>query len=207
MAAQHVIGSAGAGVFTPAGFAAALEKWGDSIRPAIVRALKQVGEVPKRLAVEGFVGRGVGRGIFGRNAKGAYKLIKTGAVETKGSTFILALELRGFAALQEQGGRTKPHVIVPRRRKALRLKGGPGGQGSLASNTFLRRGATKGVASDLGAFRNAVNHPGSAIPRHPFAAEAMRGAAPQIQAAIDNAITKAGTGIGVRSSGVVRGAA
>lgn len=220
--AEHVIGSAGAGVFTPAGFADALAKFGDSIRPAIVRALKKVGEVPKRYAVEGFVSRGVGKGIFGRNARGAYSIIRVGAVETKGSTFVLALELRGFAALQEQGGHTKAHLIVPRRKKALRLKStNPGGGGSVftrasavreafspsVSTTFLRRGATARVASDLGAFRFAVDHPGSVIPRHPFAAEAMRGAAPQIQAAIDNAIVQAGTGIGVRSSGLVKEAA
>lgn len=195
--AQHVIGSAGAGVFTPAGFADALVQFGDSIRPAIVRALKRAGEEPKRLAVGGFVSRGIGKGIFGRNATGAYKIIKVGAVETKGSTFVLALELRGFAALQEQGGRTKAHDIFPRKKKALRLKGGPGGSGSVVANTFLRRGATKGVAADLGAFRRSVHHPGSNIPRHPFAADAMHKAAPHIQAEIDREICKFTTG-GVR---------
>jgi hypothetical protein len=199
MAASHVIGAAGAGVFTPAGFAEALERFRDSLPQAVVRALKGVSSVPRGLAVKKFTSRGVGKGIFGRGKdKGAYKLIKTGAILSRGGTFVLSLGLRGFAAMQEQGGRTKPHVIEPKFKKALRLKGGS------VSNTFLRRGgASKGVASSLGVFRQSVKHPGSNIPRHPFAGDAMREAAPQIQVAIDREICKFTQG-GVRIAATTR---
>lgn len=198
-----IIGSAGAGVFTPEGFAEALEKFGESMRPAILRAMKRVARVPRLLAVQRFTSQGVGKGIFGKNNSGAFRIIKTGAVATQGGTFVLSLELRGFAAMQDQGGRTKPHWIVPKNRKALRLKSGQGVGGHAIANTFLLRGAAKSVASNLGVFRFGVHHPGANVPRHPFAADAMRAAAPRIQQEIDRELCKfTQNGVRIASSSV-----
>lgn len=55
---------------------------------------------------------------------------------------------RPYAAIHQQGGQTRPHVILPKRGKALKF-----------GNVIVRK----------------VNHPGSKIPRRPFLPFSKRG--------------------------------
>jgi hypothetical protein len=159
--------ASGEGVFTPEGYAAALARFGDSLRPAILRAAKRSIRIPAAIAMQKFRKDGIGRAIFGRGfgRQGTRGLMRTKVVQ-QGSLVVMALELRGFAALQETGGRTNAHIIRPKHGKALKLK----------------------VPSVGIVVRREVHHPGSRIKRIPFAVEAMVAAAPRIQAALDREI-------------------
>jgi hypothetical protein len=153
------------GVFTPDGFADALSKFGPSIRPSVVRALKRTAKIPRAIYLAKATKHGILRNIFGGKPKGLGGLVRTKVVD-KGNVFVLAMELRGLAAMQEAGGRTKPHRILPKSGKALKLKMSSIGTG----------------------FAMGVLHPGSQIRQFPVATSAMTTAAPKIQSAIDKEI-------------------
>lgn len=166
MAAQH-IASAGAGVYTPAGFAEALKQYGASINPAVKRGLWKGSRITRAVFIARFTSRGVGKGIFGKKKSGAYKIVRTRVVGPRGNVFILALELRGFAALQETGGRTKKHPIAAKNAKALKLK----------------------VPSIGVVLRRVVEHPGSRIAADPSGPRAFEASSSRIQAEIDKALS------------------
>jgi len=156
--------SSTSGVFTPEGFAAVLERFGASIRPSVVRALKRSAKIPRAIYMNKARQHGVVRTIFGKKPKGLGGLVKT-KVTDKGNAFVLSMELRGLAAMQESGGHTKAHQIGPGPRK-LKLK----------------------VPSIGVVIRDSVLHPGSSIHVFPAANSAMAAAAPKIQAAIEREI-------------------
>lgn len=161
--------ASGEGVFTPDGYAAALARFGDSLRPAVLRAAKRSAKIPRAIAIAKFKKSGIGHGLFGKGARNAAwnagVLFKTKVVQ-QGSLVVMALELKGFAALQEMGGRTKAHEIRPKRGKALKLQ----------------------IPSTGVIVRRVVHHPGSRITRIPFAVDSIIAAAPRIQAAIDREV-------------------
>jgi hypothetical protein len=168
MAGKHF--ATESGVFTPEGFAEALAEFGANIRPSIKRALHRTSKIPRAIYMAKARKHGVIKSIFGKNARGLYTLVHTKVVD-KGNVFILALELRGLAALQETGGHTRPPrkgAIFPKNRKALKLK--------------VPSLGTVIVAS--------AKHRGANIRRIPSAADALVTAAPRIQAAIDVAIAE-----------------
>lgn len=70
---------------------------------------------------------------------------------------------RNYAAIHQLGGKTKAHVIRPRKKKALAWPGGPGPRAS-------------------------VNHPGSKIPARPFFPFRKSKASPALKKALDRAI-------------------
>src|SRR3954471_20440847 len=146
--------AAGAGVFTPEGFAVALEQFGASVPAAVLRAAKRTAPIPRAIAIAKFKARGIGHGLFGKGARGAKwnaaVLIRMKVVP-QGRSVVMAMELRGFAAMQELGGRTKAHEIRPKNGKALKLK----------------------IPSQGAIIRRSVHHPGSRIPRIPFATDAF----------------------------------
>lgn len=159
------------GVFTPEGFAEALMQFGASIRPAIKRSLQRDAKIPRAIYMAKARKHGVLKAIFGKKSKGMGSLVKTKVVD-KGSSFILALELRGLAAMQEAGGHTKPPrqgAIYPSSaKKALKLK----------------------IPTTGGAIFASVRHKGANIARFPVAVEALSAAAPRISAGIDKAIAE-----------------
>lgn len=163
--------ASGAGVYTPEGYAEALQQFGASINPAIRRGLRTCGRVVRAIYLARFTSRGVGRGIFGKKGKSAAgKLVKVGVVGPRGNAFVLALELRGFAALQETGGHTNPPrkgLILPKFRKALKLK----------------------VPSLGVVFAASAKHKGARIPANPSAPTAFQQAAPKILKALDEEIS------------------
>jgi hypothetical protein len=152
------------GVFTPEGFAEALERFGASLRPAVVRGLKRSAKIPRAIYMAKARQHGIVRTIFGKKPKGLGGLVKT-KVTDKGSVFVLSMELRGLAAMQESGGRTKQHQIGPGAKK-LKLK----------------------VPSLGVVIRDSVLHRGSNIHVFPAANSAMATAAPKIQAAIEREV-------------------
>jgi hypothetical protein len=114
-----------------------------------VRALERRMNDARKETVQGFVSRGVGRGIFGRNNKGAWQLVTVEPPKIQGDTASVKITLGGFAALQERGGRTRPHIIRPKRAKrlAFAVAGGFGFGGDLV-------------------FAKLVHHPGATVPKH-----------------------------------------
>jgi len=167
------------GIFTPEGFAEVLDRFGASIRPSVVRGMKRSARIPRAIYMAKARQHGIVRTIFGKKPKGLGGLVKT-KVTDKGNAFILSIELRGLAAMQESGGRTKGHLIGPGPRK-LKLK----------------------VPSIGVVIRDSVLHPGSNIHVFPAANSAMVTAAPKIAAAIEReiALFEAG-GVRIVSSAV-----
>lgn len=159
------------GVFTPEGFAAALQAFGASIRPSIRKSLQRDAKIVRSIYIAKARKRGILKTIFGKKSKGMGTLVKT-RVFDKGATFILALELRGLAALQEGGGHTKAPkkgAIYPGPgKKALKIKLPIAGGAVFAS----------------------VRHKGANIARFPAAVEAMSTAAPRISSGIDKTIAE-----------------
>lgn len=179
----------GLNTFSPEGLAAAFRQYGESLRPAALRAAKQISPLVQREAIRRFSQRGVGKAIFGGAEKGAFKIIKAAAA-LRGDVVVVGLELRGFAALQEMGGRTKAHDIRPKRRKALRFKMAGGGWGA---GEFNRSRAFRKFDAHS-EFARRVHHPGSAIKRIPFASEAFLATQGAIKALFEKELTKFRTG-------------
>lgn len=188
MTAKNIISSAGSGIYTPEGYAEALLQYGPKLTNEIKRALWRVSKIPRAIFIARFASRGVGKGVFGHAKSGAYKLVRMGVAGPSGGRFTLAMELRGFAALQEKGGHTNPPrkgAIFPKSAKALKLK----------------------IPSLGVVFAASAKHRGAVVHADPSAPRAFQQSAARISAEIENAIVKAGTGIGIRKSGVVKGAA
>lgn len=124
---------------------AALARIGGPALNKILRpSLEKRANEARREAVKTFVSRGIGRGIFGRNAAGAWKMIKVSKVTESGGNLSLKMEATGLAGLQEMGGRIKPHVIKPKRGGVLAFQ----------------------MAGEL-AFAKFVNHPGAQVKQVP----------------------------------------
>lgn len=70
-----------------------------------------------------------------------------------------------YARIHELGGTTAPHLIVPRKAKALRFE--------IDGNVV---------------FRASVKHPGSVIPARPYLQPALEAKTPEINAAFDRVI-------------------
>jgi hypothetical protein len=137
---------------------AALARVGGTALNKIIRpSLERRANDARKEAVKAFVSRGIGRGIFGRNDSGAWKMIRLSPVVESGSNLSLKLSAVGFAALQETGGRIKPHRIQARKGGVLAFVTG----GTLAFAKF-------------------VNHPGASVPKYP----ALQPAAEKIPAAV-----------------------
>lgn len=207
----------GAGVFTPEGLAEAYREFGLSLNVASMRAAKASSRFVRMIAVDRFTKKGVGKGIFGRNTRGAFKLINARA-SIKGDLVLMELELKGFAAMQEQGGQTKPHVI--RSHKAQRTFLAQKYAGQRKGEKFARQakrskfrllaipagGMGTGQFSYFGAnliFREQVNHPGSKVPRFPFATDSFLAGQSQIKALWEREISKfRNRGVAIIESGV-----
>lgn len=170
MAAKHKTTLEG-GAFTPEGFAEALVALGkDDAGKAVRMALDKSKGMVASIFVNRFASRGVGKGIFGRAKRGAFKIVKLRAIGPRADqSFLLAMELRGFASLQETGGRTLPHEI-PKRGRKLTARAMPIGE--------------KG-------FARKVKHPGGPVRANPSGPSAFRAAAPKIASEIDKALIRA----------------
>lgn len=132
------------------------------------RALEKHANEARKATVAGLVSRSIGKGIFGRNPSGAWKLVTVSKPVVQGDNVALKITLKGLAALQEVGGRIKPHIIKPKRAKML---------------AFAAAGGF-GFGGDL-VFAKIVHHPGATVPKHeslkPAAAKVLVAAMQDIQ--------------------------
>jgi len=194
----------GVGVFTPMSYALAMDKLGAAFLPAALEGVKRAEEVPRQVAVSLFISRGVGRAIFGRRSSGAYKIINVKSVIAQ-KRVVMALEVKGFAALQEQGGQTKAHTIraekVHYAALATKYAGKRRGAKFAARAARSKRAV---LAIRLGGgriiFRSEVRHPGSRIPRHPFGVKTFEKSAARINREIDAALQRALAKLGIDST-------
>lgn len=146
-----------------------LVRMGDpkAIRRALTNAFRRGGNKVRVDAIRRFRSRGVGRRIFGgRKFKQKDALISLGRVRGRGESVEMDLTAKGFAAIQEQGGTTKPHVIKPKNAPLLVFRV-PGGF----------------VMTKL------VNHPGARHPRMPSVEPALEKGAPGITEEIRAAVS------------------
>lgn len=156
--------------YTPNQAAKALDMLEGALLLTNVRAIRRVLGRTKTLTLRAFRSRGIGRAIFGKNPAGARKLIKTTRVEVIGKDFYrVGLDLKGFVALQETGGQTKPHPIRAKGSGRLAFEGKPG---------------------DLTRPRS-VRHPGGRVARFPAAEPIMRAQAPAFVKEMEMATEKA----------------
>ena len=114
------------------------------------RALEKHANEARKETVRGFVSHSIGKGIFGRNASGAWKIITLEPAKVQGENVSVKLTLKGLAALQEAGGRIKPHEIRPKNPKKMLAFASAGGFG---------------FGGDL-VFAKIVSHPGATVPKH-----------------------------------------
>ena len=126
------------------------------------RALEKRANDARKETVRGFVSRGLGRRIFGGGRdSGAWKIVTVSKPVVQGNDAGLKITLRGFAALQETGGRIRAHVIKPKRAKVLAF-GVAGGFG---------------FGGDM-VFAKVVHHPGANVRKY----ESLRPAAEKVLA-------------------------
>ena len=100
-----------------------------------------------------------------------------------------------YAAINEYGGTTKPHEILPVNAKALLFARGSF-VGPMENMTTKGGRYAKGKARRIGRaiaegslqFARAVHHPGSRIPERSFLRSAMRALEPDIRAGLEQAI-------------------
>jgi hypothetical protein len=123
---------------------------GPEFRRSFLRALEKRSSEARTAGVREFTQHGIGRRIFGWANEGAYKIITLLPTRVDGDSIVATLRAVGLAALQETGGRIRPHLIKPKRASIL---------------AFETRGAA-GFGGDL-AFARLVHHPGGALPKHP----------------------------------------
>lgn len=167
MAGVHY--ATGSGIFTPQGLASSLRQFGSRLDVPILVGLETGLASARAAAINRFISRGVGRRVFGQKVKGAVGLIKVTPARMFGGRYVGALQARGLAAIQDQGGRTSPHTIAPKNAK------------------FLVYRTKAGV---LHVTDKPVHHPGAQHPAMPFLNEAIAGAAPRIATWIDREIQK-----------------
>lgn len=117
---------------------------GPEVTRLLVRSLEIAANRARTAAVREFTAHSIGRKLFGRRDRGAFKIIQLEPIRAEGDTVTATLKALGLAAIQEQGGRIKPHIIKPRRAKVL---------------AYAQAGAP--------AFARIVHHPGATMPAHP----------------------------------------
>lgn len=125
-------------------------------RRGMSRAMVKVGVDAQRIAAQRGILRNLlgpkGQGpVFGNWKKPGDGLIQVISPRIVGDSVISGIRAVGLAAIQELGGRTKPHrIVVGKGKRALTLKG------------FVHP------------FAHSVNHPGSVVPARPFLEDAVR---------------------------------
>lgn len=153
---------------TPAQVAARLRRAAREIRKPAVKALRRGLTLWKGRAIDTLRSRGIGRAIWGTKRGGATMVVKRTRVKDSGGVITAGLHVRGLAALQEAGGRTKPHDITPKIAQRLVFEGRTG-------TVVARR----------------VKHPGSIVPAIPFLRPTLDRTLPEIVTEMDRAYQEA----------------
>jgi hypothetical protein len=170
-----------------------------------LNACRRAARAVRKRAVEGFTASGIGRSIFGARAergksksrnKALTVVIPGPRVVQQGTGLLVTAKLRGFAALVEKGGSTKPHEITGRRVGVMRRYSNPK-QGPLMPfrEGGGRRRAIVGTLTFMGRSGHlvspkAVNHPGSRFPKDDFYGRAWPTLTVVLQAEIEKGYQK-----------------
>lgn len=167
-------------------------------RSTVGQAVARRGRVRARMAKKGgYFGRAATRAELSSIRKGVIPLIvkrsrvREQADYAKGTrTWATGLETTGFAALIEQGGRTKPHQIKPLRAEGYSKRR------SVRAAQLASAGRLTFPIGGRWVSPKIVTHPGSRVPRNPFletgAAHAQDQLGTQLEAAVASAAQKAG---------------
>lgn len=159
---------------TPEQFARRLQSVGDArLDRRAERALKKLTRRVVTHTTLLFRRRGVGRRLFGRNGKGARALIRALDPERREGVLTQVVQLRGLAAIQEDGGRIAPHKIpkaLAARSLARRAAKGVGGPTPIV----LKIGGDFVTASQA----KGMQHPGANMPAIPALGPAIEEMAP-----------------------------
>lgn len=159
---------------TPETCAAALRDLGDKgFRKAVSNGLRRGIRAARADAVATGSRIGILRGIFGTKPGGLRALVKTVRVARNGSVYTAGMQVKGVAAMVEEGGRIKPHTITPKNASVLAFKGGAG-------------------------FARSVQHPGAAVPKRPFIGPALQRGTGRVVDEIDKGLAAAIAEAGLR---------
>lgn len=140
-----------------------------------VRAIRRTSTTWRSLTVAGIRSRGVGRALWAKKSTSLRPIVKRMRVQKVGDGFTSGIVLSGLAALQEDGGRTKAHIIKPWRASRLAFVGPKGHLISPVS----------------------VKHPGSRIPAMPSAAPAVPAVEADLAVQLDKEYQKAVEKVGL----------
>ncbi len=141
-------------------------RFATSIRNKLLRdAFREEMKKARKDIVEGYKKTAIGSRIF--KARGGPRLlVKTLRSRVQGSgAYEGGISVRGMAALIEEGGKTKPHPIRPKKRTLLKFDVGAG-------TAFARR----------------VEHPGSRVPKFPVALNRFRALASTVPQSVERAL-------------------
>jgi hypothetical protein len=189
--------ASGPGLFTPASMASVLRTFGSRMDvPILVGIDRGLGEARAR-AINAFLERGIGRRLFSHKVSGrggAVSMIKVIPARMSGDRYVGTLQAVGFAAIQDQGGRTAAHEILAEKAHYTELSQKHAGR--RRGQTFARRaaGSTKAVLAFMSGgqmrFAPRVHHPGGAHPAMPFLEDAVQKAAPRVAREIEREIER-----------------
>ncbi len=128
-------------------FSAGLSRMGKGVRKALLPPMRKGISRLRKDVIRDIKGTSLGRALWVRKKKDRYgipPLILEIEPRSRWSNteraWVVGLKLKGMAVIQEEGGRTSPHVIRPKRSKFLAFESG-------GETIFARR----------------VQHPGSKI--------------------------------------------
>lgn len=138
------------------------KEWGRDISNAMRRVIRRA----RTQALDrGSQLPGVLHAVFEKDRSGLRKLVKTIRVRRSGETFESGLEVKGLAALAENGGRTAAHRIVPKLARLLVWQG-PAGL----------------------VFAREVRHPGGRVPKTPFVRPQIERSAEAMKVEVETAL-------------------
>lgn len=155
-------------------------EWPKASAEAIGKGAKRGLDYAAKLALREVQKTGLGRALIGRYgisgldklAQGALRIkhvrifISTAKLDHRGNLYYSGLVAKGFSALIETGGKTKPHGI-------------DASPGKILANVKTREG-----------FGKHVHHPGSRVPREPYLERSVQAAQGRITAEIDKGFDK-----------------
>lgn len=190
------------GTLTLSGLASALERAGSDIDGEILNVVRRGQQAAQAYAVYLFRSQGIGRRLFGQNDKGAFRIItRMLAQKTGDGSFVGGIKASGLAAMQDAGGRTKAHVIMPLSAKnALRQEGRRSISFAGARRALGQRGHAGGLGGwpdravlqlANGRYVRWARHPGSNIHVFPFMAAGAERALPGIARDMEQTVTRA----------------
>jgi hypothetical protein len=154
---------------TAADAARALERFVAAFRAQEAVTIRRSLGATRARGVSAFRSRGIGRRMFAKNPGAAGRYIKTQPLREAAGSITGGLLVVGMAALQEEGGTTKRHIIRPKGRRYLVFQARQADARNRDGLTFARQ----------------VQHPGSHLRKLPLITQAFMASEPMLAADMD----------------------